>query len=191
MIAACPKCQAKYRIRSEKLGPDGSRLRCSQCDTIFRIRRPAGSPAPAAAETRGEGQNHLLIADPDVEAGKALAGRLADWGLQAILVHDGVEAMLTIQRMLPRAAILQARLPKMLGSEVCEIVKRNESLRSTGVVLVGARQHPDDDAGPMYGADAYLERAQLAEDLAPALRKLGFAPRERSDAAAAAPNSLD
>ena len=39
----------------------------------------------------------------------------------------------------------------------------------------------------MYGADAYLERAQLEEDLAPTLRKLGFALREPSEAAAAAP----
>ncbi len=116
----------------------------------------------------------MLIADPNVRSAKATANALAGWGFQPLLVHDGVEALMTIQRSLPAVVVLDAALPKMVGLQVCELVKRNEQLRSIHVVLVGAVA--DDDrtrraANEQYGADAYIERPQLPEALRPALRE--------------------
>jgi predicted Zn finger-like uncharacterized protein len=207
MIAACPKCSARYRIEKGKLRPEGARLRCSRCEAVFRVRPPKSEaiPAPPApAEPRLEPapavpsqtsdetaamptaarseEDHdrsrlVLVADPGIEEGKSTASALAAWGLQPILVHDGVEAMLTIQRTLPCAAIIDAALPKMYGFQVCEVLKRNESLRSIHVVLVGAihdrtryRRAPTE----LYGADAYLERPQLPDALWPILREFGI-----------------
>jgi len=205
MIAACPKCSARYRIEKGKLRPEGARLRCSRCEAVFRVRPPeAEAPPPAptalqadqapaapmhapevatsphAAATPEEGHDRsrlILVADPVIEEGKATASALAAWGLQPILVHDGVEAMLTIQRTLPRAVVIDAALPKMYGFQVCEVLKRNESLRSIHVVLVGAihdrtryRRTPTE----LYGADAYLERPQLPDALWPILREFGI-----------------
>jgi predicted Zn finger-like uncharacterized protein len=48
VIAACPQCQTRYRLAREKIGAQGARIRCSQCQTIFRVQSPAGAaPAPA------------------------------------------------------------------------------------------------------------------------------------------------
>jgi predicted Zn finger-like uncharacterized protein len=207
MIAACPKCSARYRIEKGKLRPEGARLRCSRCEAVFRVRPPEVEavpaatapvarqldPAPAApihrssvvtprstVPTSEEGHDRsrlVLVADPVIEEGKATASALASWGLQPILVHDGVEAMLTIQRTLPCAVVIDAALPKMYGFQVCEVLKRNESLRSIHVVLVGAihdrtryRRTPTE----LYGADAYLERPQLPDALWPILREFGI-----------------
>jgi CheY-like chemotaxis protein len=100
------------------------------------------------------------------------------------VAHDGVEAMLAIQRALPRAVVLDAALPKMYGFQVCEIVKRNESLRETRVVLVGAihkeeryRRAPRD----LYGADVYVEPPDLPDALLEILTRFGLPVR--SDAA--------
>jgi CheY-like chemotaxis protein len=135
----------------------------------------------------------VLIADPEIEQGKSTASALAQWGLQPALVHDGVEAILAIQRLLPRAIVIDAALPKMFGFQICEIVKRNESLRDIHVVLVGAihdrtryRRPPEE----IYGADAYIERQQLPESLRSILQGFGMLPpADRpptvSDAAAA------
>jgi len=231
MIAACPKCSARYRIEKGRLRPEGARLRCSRCDAVFRVRPPEtesaprppqpevpspaaasedeasravaartsvrqtapagvetadsvrpesridlsaddGSPAPAADRDR-----LVLVADPMIDEGKSTASTLAAWGLQPILVHDGVEAVLTIQRTLPRTAIIDAALPKMYGFQICELLKRNESLRHINVVLVGAihdrnryRRSPTE----LYGADAYLERPQLPDALWPILHGFGL-----------------
>ncbi len=195
MIAACPKCGARYRIERGKLRADGTRLRCSRCEAVFRVSPPplaepepreaiaiatiAPEPVRASAspETDAERERLVLVADAEVEAGKQIASALVDGGLQPVLVHDGVEAILTIQRTLPRAVVLDAGLPKMFGFQICELMKRNESLRQIQVVLVGAIHHRDRyrrAPSEIYGADAYLERHQLLENLLETMRGFGL-----------------
>ena len=233
MIAACPKCSARYRIEKGRLRPEGARLRCSRCEAVFRVRPPetesapappVPQPVPSPPSVPGEGaaaravtarsdapptaptgaatadsarsaphigisdddgalapaadrERLVLIADPVIEEGKSTASTLAAWGLQPILVHDGVEAILTIQRTLPHSAIIDAALPTMYGFQICELLKRNESLRHINVVLVGAihdrnryRRSPTE----LYGADTYLERPQLPDALWPILHGFGM-----------------
>jgi predicted Zn finger-like uncharacterized protein len=200
MIAACPKCGARYRIDPARLRADGVRLRCSKCEAVFRIAPPpvqaetavterqpaplqqpttsaAASAQTAAPRSKEERRKLVLVADAEVEAGKVLVNTLVGWGLEAVLVHDGVEAVLTIQRILPRVVILDAGLPRMFGFQICELMKRNESLRSIHVVLVGAIYHQDRyrrAPSQLYGADAYVERPQLPEALRPILRGFGL-----------------
>jgi predicted Zn finger-like uncharacterized protein len=212
MIAACPTCGARYRIDTAKLRPEGARLRCSRCESVFRVRAPsAPAPAPEPAEhaaQNGAGaapppapvrepaplrrvaparapdvsepvdrERLVLVAHPEPESGKAVADALASWGLRSIVVHDGVEAILNIQRTLPRVVVLDAALPKMFGFQVCELMKRNDSLRRIGVVLIGAIHDQDRyrrPPGELYGADAYLERHQLPDGLRAVLERFGL-----------------
>ena len=136
--------------------------------------RPAPPVLPSPPVDR---ERVVLIADPEIEQGKSTASALAQWGFQPTLVHDGVEAILAIQRLLPRAIVIDAALPKMFGFQICEIVKRNESLRDIHVVLVGAihdrtryRRPPEE----LYGADAYIERQELPESLRAILQAFGM-----------------
>src|SRR5262245_10569428 len=196
MIAACPKCGARYRIERGKLRRDGTRLRCSRCEAVFRVSPPPEveeaaeirsgdvfpepvrtSPPEPRSATEADPERLVLVADAEVEAGKAIAAELIEAGLQPVLVHDGVEAILTIQRTLPRAVVLDAGLPKMFGFQICELMKRNESLRHIQVVLIGAIHHRDRyrrAPSEIYGADAYLERHQVQESLLATLRGFGL-----------------
>ncbi len=181
MIAACPKCQTRYKVDDAKIGANGVRLKCTRCETIFRVTLPEEAPvieAPVAAPAETRDQAKLvLIADPDTNACKQTGEAIRGWGLQALLVHDGVEAMMTIQRELPRVVVLDAALPKMYGFQICEFMKRNESLRAIPVVLIGAihdenryRRSPNE----FYGADRYLERPDLPEGLKSILAEFGL-----------------
>jgi predicted Zn finger-like uncharacterized protein len=196
MVAGCPKCSARYRVDAEQIGPNGAKLRCTKCSAVFLVRAPrAESVMPEAPielptpepeihsdpnpEPEGEVDSArlVLVADPDEARGKLTAEAVRGWGLVPLLVHDGVEAMLAIQRKLPVAIVLDAGLPKMFGFQVCEVVKRNESLRGTKVVLVGSihdqnryRRDPSD----LYGADVYMESPDLPDGLLPLLREAGF-----------------
>jgi len=219
MIAACPKCGARYRIDGARVGPGGAKLRCSRCEVVFRVTPPpavaetvqpapveapnptpqpstaplnpvnlAAEPASALQLAQGsegaanESQSALvLIADPDPESAKALANTLSNWGLRPILAHDGVEAIMTVQRALPRVVILDAALPKMFGFQICEFMKRNESLRKISVVLIGAIHHRDRYRRPpseLYGADFYVERPDLPDALRGVLEGLGLLAAE-------------
>lgn len=183
MIAACPRCSTRFRIGAERLRDEGVRLRCTQCQSVFRVYPPqAGAPrrrddpaveaelTPPPRPT--ERERIVLVADPDAARGKASAAELGRLGLLPLLVHDGVEALLTLQRSLPARALFDAQLPRLSGSELCEVVKRNESLRGTLVVLCGSAEAIA-GLGALraagLGPDAVLEHADLPDALAQAL----------------------
>jgi CheY-like chemotaxis protein len=90
--------------------------------------------------------------------------------------------------MLPRAVILDAALPKMFGFQICEMVKRNESLCGIHVALIGSVHHPDRYRRPpneLYGADVYLERPDLLESLGAIVASFGYSVRSPAPAPAA------
>jgi hypothetical protein len=67
----------------------------------------------------------------------------------------------------------------MFGFQICEILKRNASLKRTWTVLVGAIHHPDRyrrEADELYGADAYLESPDLPDGILPLLARGGVVP---------------
>lgn len=189
MIAACPKCRTRYKVDDAKIGASGIRLKCTRCETVFRVEMPAleaepleeESPAPAPAVK--DPARLVLLADPDADSCQVAADALRAWGLYPITANDGVEAILTIQRELPRVVVLDAALPKMYGFQICELMKRNESLRHIPVVLIGAihdenryRRSPNE----LYGADRYLERPDLPQGLKPLLKDFGLSILERA-----------
>jgi predicted Zn finger-like uncharacterized protein len=140
---------------------------------------PADMPSPPSPEPTADLDPSVLvlIADSSEERGKEMTSAIEGWGLSPILVHDGVEAMLAIQRNMPKVVVLDAALPKMFGFQVCEIVKRNESLCHMSVVLVGAIHHQDRyrrNPSDLYGADVYLEQPDLPDGLLPLLRDVGM-----------------
>ncbi len=214
MIAACPKCSTRYRVDPQKLGPEGARLRCTSCESVFRVQPPtaaaeapkavavpvtappaasAASPAGPAPETPVDSARAVLVADSDVENGKRTAAAIAGWGLHPLLVHDGVEAILAIQRNLPAVAVIDAALPKMFGFQVCEMVKRNESLKYINIVLVGAIHHADRYRRPpsdLYGADSYIEQPDLPSGLRPLLERLGLVTGAAPSPQAPAPEPI-
>ena len=215
MIAACPKCGARYRIERERLHAGSVRLRCARCEAVFRVRPPetpeavpapappavvepkreapppvaAVAPPPPAAPAPPPAGEVVLVAMPDGELARRTGELLAQRGLRVLHASDGVEAMLEIQRKLPRAIVLAADLPKMFGFQICEVVKRNESLRGTWVVLVGAIHHRERyrrAPGELYGADVYVEGPALPTGLLPCLAQGGISV---GDAAAPAPRA--
>ncbi|RIK94705.1 MAG: hypothetical protein DCC71_23330, partial [Proteobacteria bacterium] len=204
-------------MEPDRLGPDGARLRCSQCGSVFRVRLPgapaavaeaparaeaprpapvsetAAPPAPVAApveaaapsqprveppqEPRFDRERLVLVAHPNADACKRIAEALEREGLQVLVAHDGVEAILSIQRALPRVVVLDAALPKMFGFQVCELVKRNESLRTIHVCLMGAIHKEDRyrrSPNELYGADFYLEPPALPGALLEWLERVGL-----------------
>jgi len=197
MIAACPKCSTRYRVENERLSAEGVRLRCTRCQAVFRVRAPGAvatqvepqvEAQPTPVPQPPDRSRLVLIADSDAEEGKVTAGSVAGWGLHPLLAHDGVEAILAIQRNLPCAVVLDAALPKMFGFQICELMKRNAELRDIHVVLIGAIHHRERyrrSPHELYGADAYLERPDLPHGLIAVLRDFGLPVTGSSPAAPA------
>lgn len=198
MIAACPKCQTRYRLKPEQIGERGIRLRCRRCEALFRVLPPpsadptaaasraaapiatpaaqpetpvAPPPAEAAPSAPAEatGPPALLVALPG-EEGKRMADRFCIDGQRAVAVGDAAEALLTMHRNPPRAAILDAALAGIGGHALCEIMKRSPLLEAVRVLLLQGADAPSrDSAADGFGADLYLDRARGEEECDAAL----------------------
>ncbi|MGC3997570.1 MAG: zinc-ribbon domain-containing protein [Anaeromyxobacter sp.] len=52
MIVICTRCEAKFRVADERVGPRGAKVRCSRCQQVFLVHRDIGTisePSPAGA----------------------------------------------------------------------------------------------------------------------------------------------
>jgi CheY-like chemotaxis protein len=208
----CGRCEAVFRVRppaeapapveAPSPPPQEQQVPPTEPSSTQVPERPQTAPQPQREEVDRE--RLVLVAMPDVELAKQTASALVERGLQASLVHDGVEAMLEVQRQLPRVVVLSASLPKMFGFQICEVMKRNESLRSIAVVLAASIHHTGRyrrEPNELYGADAYLEDPDLPGGLIPILERIGVpmlpaavpasepAPPESVPAPAAPPES--
>ena len=203
MIAACPDCGARYRIDPAKLPAGGARLRCTRCQGVFRVEAPTGESSPAAAAApapqaapaaqppgtasseepaptagrSGASSSALdvVIAHSDAGFAERVGEALTGWGIRARATREGVPALLGIQRVLPKLVLLEASLPGMSGLQICELMQRNEQLRSISVVVVGTSE---ERAGvrESYGPDAFLEAGELPAGLRPLLEAVGLKP---------------
>lgn len=50
MIVTCTRCQAKFRVADDKVGPRGARARCARCQQVFVVRRVSQPHAPERTE---------------------------------------------------------------------------------------------------------------------------------------------
>lgn len=190
----CTKCSAVFLVRAPKSSAGASVAASAEPAEAKRVAPPVVPVVSAPAQTKVAAPSLeapdvperaakidparlVIVADPDEARGKISAEAIESWGLTPHLVLDGVEAMLSIQRMLPAAVVLDAALPKMFGFQVCEVIKRNESLRHTRVVLVGAVHHQGRyRRGPseLYGADVYIEQPDLPDGLRSIFEQAGL-----------------
>lgn len=192
----CTKCEAVFRVRApeEPTEPPQPAAPISAPAPVAApppqpvVAEAPAAPAPVAPATPTATGPCVLVATPDTDLAKQTSELLAASGYAPVVVHDGSQAMLEIQRKLPSAVVLAADLPKMFGFQVCEVVQRNESLNHIHVVLVGAIHHPDRYRRPaeeIYGADAYLEAPDLPGGLLPILEQAGIRAAGVPDTAAA------
>jgi predicted Zn finger-like uncharacterized protein len=194
----CAKCEAVFRVRAPEPAEEANERTQlhlppppaapkAQAAPPAPVARPA-APAPAPSPAQTASGDCVLIAIPEPDVAKQVAQALAARGVRTLVTHDGVDAALELQRQLPKAAVIAAHLPKMYGFQICELVKRNESLRGTWIVLVGAIHNQERyrrPANDTYGADAYLEMPDLPGGVLPLLERGGVAFGEPAPAPAA------
>ena len=109
---------------------------------------------------RGEKKKKILIADDDTEVVDVICDILQARyeGLEFKTAYDGYEALINAGDLKPDLMILDIRMPKIDGLEVCRRLRENESL-SSGLKILAMTAHTetyDRDTVLAAGADEYL-----------------------------------
>lgn len=204
MIARCPQCQTRYRIPRERIGPQGARIRCSSCQTIFRVQAPPeeatpqtvpkaevpnppkgpAAPPPAAEPPLA----HALVAEADASVAKAVCEFLAQRRIASERVENGSQALLQLYRARPDLVVLGGHLPDVSAAVIAELLRRTAELRDLPSIRVAPQNEP---AGPPeVEASATLEPGDLPAGLGPILDRLGIGQKASPPRppAATAPN---
>ncbi len=187
MIARCPQCDSRYRVASEKVGPQGARLRCTKCQNVFRVEPSqtgdAVSATPPTAASRP--LSRALVAEADGQAAKSVVEFLSRWQIPADVVADGAEALLWVHRKRPGLVVLGGHLPAMAAPVVTEIIRRTVELKSVRVIRVAPIDEPA--GAPEFDADYTLEPGDLPNGLGDLLERLGVGQRPAAPAPKPAP----
>ena len=103
MIITCKSCGARYEINEDLVKPEGSRVRCTRCDTVFTAHRQEGSEAaPVEEESAGAmesveepGERELPDAagEPAEESAAESAGEPDQEGTTTVF-ESGVEGLI-------------------------------------------------------------------------------------------------
>jgi len=172
VVARCPECQARYRIAREKIGARGARIRCAQCQTIFKIdapQAPVSAPEPVSAKAQ-EAVARMIVAEGDAATAKAISDFLQTRRIEGVIVSDGGEAILQIHRTQPDGVILGGQLPGLNGSALAEIVRRTAELASVRLIRIATLEEPV--GAPEFEAEHTLEPGDLPDGLGPILERL-------------------
>ncbi len=113
----------------------------------------------------------ILVADDEPDLRNLTRYTLEVDGHQVLLARNGLEALETIRQERPDLVVLDVKMPRMDGFQVCEQMKEDPLLREIPVIFLTAKgQTQDVERGLSLGAAAYLLKPFSPEDLLETVR---------------------
>jgi PAS domain S-box-containing protein len=130
--------------------------------TVRIPRRSVVSPPPKADPVRAPVRSHkrrVLIADDNRDAAESLAMLLEMEGHAVTVVHDGQQALASIEESRPEVALLDIGMPEMDGYEVARRVRGDTRTRGiTLIAVTGWGQEADKARATAAGFDLHFTK---------------------------------
>lgn len=174
MIVTCPACAARFRIDREKLAGKRLTLRCARCREPFKIELPHAGKADSPGI-------RVMIAHTDHELCGTICGLLELAGMQCQVGHDGESVLKLMDANPPQVAVVDVALQGLYAFEVVDKVRRRPGLGSVKIILLSSvynKMAYKRSPSSLYGADDYIEKHHIPDDLVPKINRLviGAAP---------------
>ena len=130
-----------------------------------------------------ESAARILVVDDDHRVVELLAVALGGRGYQVITAADGEEAIRQTLGQRPDLIVLDVRLPRRSGFEVCELLRRDSELNMMPIVMVSAAGEPEARLQAFArGADDYLTKPFSPRELLARIQRLLVRSRDANEA---------
>ena len=174
MIVSCPACAARFRIDREKLAGKRLTLRCAKCRAPFKVELPRHGKAEIPSV-------RVMVAHTDHELCGTICGILEPAGMQCQVGHDGETVLKMMDGAPPQVAVVDVALQGLYAFEVVDKVRRRPGLGGVKIILLSSvynRMAYKRQPSSLYGADDYIEKHHIPDDLIPKVNRLalGAAP---------------
>lgn len=173
MIISCQHCGKRVRIDATKYAGKRIKMRCSQCSEVFVAEVPVRAETPAKKSVLPLPQ--VLIAHSDPALCETVGSILGSHNFRWEACHDGETALELMGRLPPQVAIVDVALPGLFAFEVVEKVRNRPGLAGVKIILLSSvynkmayKRRPT----TLYGADDYIEKHHIPQDLIAKIHKL-------------------
>jgi DNA-binding response OmpR family regulator len=115
----------------------------------------------------------VLVADDEVHIVMLLKITLEMNGYEVILARDGLEALEKVTSDSPDLILLDIKMPKLNGWQVCEKLKSNEQTRKIPIIMVTAFAQSEARQRSLdLGADDYITKPFESSFLLESIKKV-------------------
>jgi DNA-binding response OmpR family regulator len=145
--------------------------------------------------TRASVMSKILVVDDEPDAVELIKFNLKAAGYEVLTASDGDEALKKARAVLPDLIILDLMLPEVDGLEVCKILRRDQRVSATPIIMLTAKAAEIDRVlGLELGADDYVTKPFSPRELVLRVKRLlrtGPATTEKADQITIKELSLD
>lgn len=114
----------------------------------------------------------VLVIDDSKTIRRTAETLLAKAGCEVITAADGFEALGRVVDDRPDLIFVDIMMPRLDGYQTCALIKNNQALRRTPVIMLSSKDGLFDRAkGRMVGAEQYLTKPFTRDELLGAIRR--------------------
>ena len=108
----------------------------------------------------------ILLAEDDPDVRHLVTVKLGRGGFDVVAVPDGFAALREVHRQPPDLVILDVRMPRMSGIEVCRELRAGPRTAAVPIIMLTARARPQDlEQAYAAGATDYVVKPFSPRDL--------------------------
>lgn len=113
----------------------------------------------------------ILVADDSPVIRAAVSSLLRDAGYEVVTAEDGIDAIQQFYSQPPDLVLLDIKMPRMSGYVACRLIKEDWSVAHIPILILTALDSAEDRYwSEKSGADGYLTKESLGEELLAAIR---------------------